>query len=74
MNDLPGRFRSHDQRRCYRVAPGRNWRDHRPGERSAALACEPHRDVCEGGRQAWQRKQAAAEPDAMTGQARADAV
>jgi hypothetical protein len=62
----------HDQRRCHRAAPGRNRRDQRPGERSAALACEPHRDVCEGGRQAWQRKQAAAGPDAMTGQARAD--
>jgi len=42
------------------------------GTLSRHLACEPHRDVCEGGRQAWQR--AAAEPDAMTGQARADAV
>jgi hypothetical protein len=43
-----------------------------PGTLSRSLACEPHRDVCEGGRQAWQRKQAAAGPDAMTGQARAD--
>ena len=42
------------------------------GTLSRYLACEPHRDVCEGDRQAWQRKQAAAEPDAMTGQARAD--
>jgi len=42
------------------------------GTLSRSLACEPHRDVCEGGRQAWQRKQAAAGPDAMTGQARAD--
>lgn len=36
------------------------------------LACEPHRDVYEGDRQAWEIKQAAAELDAVIGQARTD--
>jgi hypothetical protein len=36
------------------------------------LAREPHRDVYEGDRQAWEWKQAAAELDAMIGQARTD--
>ena len=36
------------------------------------LTREPHSDVHEGDRQAWEWKQAAAEIDAMTGQARTD--
>jgi hypothetical protein len=36
------------------------------------LACEPHRAVHEGDRQAWEMKQAAAELDAMICQARTD--
>lgn len=36
------------------------------------LTREPHRDVHEGDREAWEWKQAAAEIDAMTGQARTD--
>jgi hypothetical protein len=36
------------------------------------LAREPHRDVYEGDRRAWEWKQAAAELDAMISQARTD--
>jgi hypothetical protein len=36
------------------------------------LACEPHREVYQGDRRAWEMKQAAAELDAMIGQARTD--